>query len=147
MSTPFPPPPAAPAKPQRKIWPWALGGCLLLVLLAVGAFVGLGYFGLKAMGSATANVVSQVPAVQEHFGAVTDAGMDFSAMGANPGAMVFKITGEKGEGLLKIQLDPATQEFQSATLTLPSGEIHELDAQTLEKLKSLQTGGLPVPAG
>jgi hypothetical protein len=147
MSTPYPNPPSAPATPQRKLWPWFLGGCLLLVLLGVGAFVALGWFGLKAMGTATKDIVASVPAVQEHFGAVTDAGMDFGAMGANPGAMVFKITGAKGEGRLVIQIDPATQAFTSATLTLPSGEVHELDATTLDQLKALQQGQLPVPQG
>ena len=144
MSTPFPPPPAAPQK-QRKIWPWALGGCLLVVVLGIGAIVAAGYFGMKVMGSATKDIVASVPAVQEHFGTVTDAGMDFSAMGANPGQMVFKITGAKGEGLLKIQLDPATQQFQSATLTLPNGDVHELDQATLDKLQALQQGQIPLP--
>ena len=142
MNTPFPPPPAAPEK-KRKLWPWFLGGCLVLVLIAVAAVAGLGYFGLKAMGSATKEIVASVPAVQEHFGAVTDAGMDFAAMGSSPGAMVFKITGEKGEGRLTIQMDQATQQFQSATLTLPNGEVHELDATTLDQLKALQQGQLP----
>jgi hypothetical protein len=142
MNTPFPPPPAAPEK-KRKLWPWFLGGCLVLVLIAVAAVAGLGYFGMKAMGAATKEVVANVPAVQEHFGAVTDAGMDFAAMGATPGSMVFKITGEKGEGRLSIQIDQATQQFQSATLTLPNGEVHELDATTLDQLKALQQGQLP----
>jgi hypothetical protein len=144
MTTPFPPPPAAP-EAKRKLWPWFLGGCLLLILLAVGGFVAIGWFGVKALGSATKDVVASVPAVTEHFGAVTDAGMDFAAMGTTPGAMVFKITGEKGEGRLSIQLDPATQQFQSATLTLPNGEVHELDKKTLDQLKALQQGQLPMP--
>jgi hypothetical protein len=145
MNTPFPPPPAAPEK-KRKLWPWFLGGCLLLILLAVGAFVAVGYFGLKALGTATKDVIANVPAVQEHFGAVSDAGMDFGAMSASGGsAMVFKITGEKGEGRLSIQLDPATQQFKSATLTLPNGDVHEIDQTTLEQLKALQQGQMPIP--
>lgn len=142
MNTPFPPPPAN-DKPKRTLWPWFLGGCLVLVLIAVAAVAGLGYFGMKAMGSAAKDMVASVPAVQEHFGAVTDAGMDFAAMGASPGSMVFKITGEKGEGRLDIRMNQATQEFESATLTLPNGEVHELDASALDQLKALQAGQLP----
>jgi hypothetical protein len=144
MNTPFPPPPSAPQKP-RKLWPWFLGGCLLLVVLGVAAVVGVGWFGLKAMGSATKDVVATVPVVQEHFGVVSDAGMDFAAMGTTPGAMVFKITGDKGEGRLAIQLDPVTQEFQSATLTLPNGETREIDPSLLRQLEALSKGQIPAP--
>lgn len=141
MSTPFPPPPAAPEK-KRKLWPWFLGGCLVLILLGVGAVVGIGYFGLKAAGSATKDIVSSVPAVQEHFGAVTEAGMDFAAMveagQAGRSVVIFNITGEKGEGRIVVETDQATQQFKSATLTLPSGESVELDAETLQRLQSMQ---------
>ena len=144
MSTPFPPPPAAPAK-QRKIWPWALGGCLVLLLggLAIGAVF---WFGLKQFGAQTQSAVQALPGVEEHFGAVTDAGMDFGALGTNPGAMVFKITGEKGEGRLVVQIDPATREFRSATLTLPNGETREIDTTLLRQLEALSRGQLPAPA-
>lgn len=142
MSTPFPPPPAAPEKPKRKLWPWFLGGCLLLILLAVVAFVGLGYFGMKALGSATKEMVGSVPAVQEHFGTVTDAGMDMGAMmeagKTGKSVMAFTITGEKGEGRLVIEMDQATQEFKSAELILPNGETRQLDAATLDQLRALQ---------
>lgn len=142
MNTPFPPPPAAPETPKRKLWPWFLGGCLLLLLLGGLAIVAAGYFGMKAMGSATKDAVAQVPAVQEHFGVISDAGMDFAGMmeagQAGQSVMAFKITGEKGEGRLTIQLNPATQAFESATLTLPNGETRTLDTAALDKLKALQ---------
>ena len=141
MNTPYPPPPAN-DPPKRKLWPWFLGGCLVLILLGVGAVVGLGYFGMKAVGSATQEMVASVPVVQEHFGAVTDAGMDMGAMmeagQAGKSVVVFNITGEKGEGRLVIETDQTTQEFKSATLTLPSGEAVELDAATLRQLQGLQ---------
>lgn len=141
MSTPFPPPPAAPEK-KRKLWPWFLGGCLVLILLGVAAVVGLGYFGMKAVSAGGKEIVAQVPAVQEHFGAVTDAGMDFGAMmeagQTGKSVVIFNITGEKGEGRLVIETDQATQAFKSATLTLPSGETVEVDAATLKQLQSLQ---------
>lgn len=145
MNTPFPPPPAAPQK-TRRIWPWALGGCLVLVLLAVVGFVALGWFGLKAMGSATKDVMATVPAVQEHFGAINDAGMDFGAIGTNPGALTFNITGEKGTGTLVVQIDPQTRAFQSATLTLPNGETREIDTTVLRQLEALSQGQIPAPA-
>ncbi|MGL6290179.1 MAG: hypothetical protein ACRC2H_05790 [Silanimonas sp.] len=142
MSTPFPPPPSAPAKPQRKLWPWFLGGCLVLILLGVAAVVGLGYFGMQAMGTATKDMVANVPAVQEHFGTVTDAGMDMGAVmeaaQAGKSVMAFTITGDKGQGRLVIEMDQATQQFKSATLTLPNGEVRELDASTLQQLQALQ---------
>jgi hypothetical protein len=141
MSTPFPPPPAN-DKPKRKLWPWFLGGCLVLILLAVAAVVGLGYFGMKAVGSATQEMVASVPVVQEHFGVVTDAGMDMGAMmeagQTGKSVVVFNIPGEKGEGRLVIETDQATQAFKSATLTLPSGETVELDAATLKQLQGMQ---------
>ncbi len=143
MSTPFPPPPAAPAKPARKIWPWALGGCLLLVLLVGAGVGGLAWFGLKQFGAQTATAVQSIPGVEEHFGTVSDAGMDLGAMTANPGAMVFKITGAKGEGRLTIQMDPQTQQFRSATLTLPNGETREVDTAFLKTLEALSQGQIP----
>jgi hypothetical protein len=142
MSTPFPPPPSANNPPKRKLWPWFLGGCLVLILLAVAAFVGLGYFGMKAMGTATKDMVASVPAVQEHFGTITDAGMDMGAImeagKTGQSVLAFNITGDKGEGRLVIEMDQATQQFKSATLTLPNGEAMELDASTLQQLQALQ---------
>jgi hypothetical protein len=135
--------PAPNAGKPRKLWPWFLGGCLLLVLLGVVALVAVGWFGMKMMGDATRKIVAEVPLVEEHFGKVTDAGMDFGGMGSQPGAMVFRIVGEKGEGRLVITLDPSTSQFQSATLILPNGEEHALDQRTLEQLQALQTGGIP----
>ena len=141
MSTPFPPPPAAPEK-KRKLWPWFLGGCLTLIVLGGLAVAAMFYFGAKAVSAGGKEIVAQVPAVQEHFGAVTDAGMDFGAMmeasQAGRSVMIFNITGEKGEGRLVIETDQATQAFKSATLTLPSGETVEVDAATLKQLQSLQ---------
>lgn len=151
MNTPYPPPPAAPAKPQRKLWPWFLGGCLLLLLIGAVAIGAVLYFGAKAISAGTKELVGNVPAVREHFGAVSEAGLDLGAMTeagqAGQSIMVFRIAGEKGEGRLSIQLDPATQAFQSATLTLPNGEVHELDKKTLDQLKALQQGRLPIPQG
>lgn len=37
---PPPPYPQAPQKPKRKVWPWVLGGCLLVFVLGVGGCVG-----------------------------------------------------------------------------------------------------------
>ncbi len=141
MSTPFPPPPAAPEK-KRKLWPWFLGGCLTLIVLGGLAVAAMFYFGAKAVSAGGKEIVAQVPAVQEHFGAVTDAGMDFGAMmeasQAGRSVMIFNITGEKGEGRLVIETDQATQAFKSATLTLPSGETVEVDAATMKQLQALQ---------
>lgn len=141
MSTPFPPPPAAPEK-KRKLWPWFLGGCLTLIVLGGLAVAAMFYFGAKAVSAGGKEIVGQVPAVQEHFGAVTDAGMDFGAMmeagQSGKSVVIFNITGEKGEGRLVIETDQATQAFKSATLTLPSGETVEVDAATLKQLQNLQ---------
>jgi hypothetical protein len=141
MNTPFPPP-SANEKPKRKLWPWFLGGCLVLILLGVAAFVGLGYFGMKAMGTATKDMVASVPAVQEHFGTITDAGMDMGAImeagQTGKSVLAFTITGDKGDGRLVIEMDQATQQFKSATLTLPNGEAMELDVATLQQLQGLQ---------
>jgi len=145
MNVPFPPPPAAPIKPRRKIWPWALGGCLLVLLIGVVTVGALIYFGAKAIAAGSREVVAQVPAVQEHFGPLTGVGMDWGAMTANPGTMVLKLTGAKGEGRLLIQTDPATMQFRSATLTLPNGEVHELDTAELRQLQALQQGQWPLP--
>ena len=143
MNTPFPPPPAN-DKPKRKLWPWFLGGCLVLIVIGAVAIGGLFYFGAKAVSAGGKEIVAQVPAVQEHFGAISDAGMDFGAMmaagQAGKSVMIFNITGEKGTGKLEIQLDQATQQFQSATITLPSGEVHTVDQATLDMLKGLQQG-------
>ena len=43
-------------------------------------------------------------------------------------------------------LDPATQAFRSATLTLPDGQVRELDSATIDRLKALSEGRLPPPA-
>jgi hypothetical protein len=141
MSTPFPPPPAN-DKPKRKLWPWFLGGCLTLIVLGGLAVAAMFYFGAKAVSAGGREIVAQVPAVQEHFGAVTDAGMDFGAMmeagQTGKSVVIFNITGEKGEGRLVIETDQATQAFKSATLTLPSGETVEVDAATLKQLQNLQ---------
>ncbi|MFN3964926.1 MAG: hypothetical protein ACK4JC_05845 [Silanimonas lenta] len=139
--------PAPTAARPRRLWPWVLGGCLVLVLLAVAALVALGWFGMKMVGETTRQAVAEVPLVQEHFGRVEDVGMDFGGIveagQAGQQAMVFRLRGEKGEGRLVITADPASGEFRSATLTLPNGEVHELDQRTLEQLKALQGGGLP----
>lgn len=146
MNTPFPSPPA-PAKTARKIWPWALGGCLVLVVLAVLAAGGLVWFGAKQIGAQTQSIVQTLPGVQEHFGTVSDAGMDVAAMTQQPGAMVFTITGEKGTGTLRVQLDPQTAQFRSAILTLPNGETREIDPALLHPLQGLMQGQLPIPQG
>ncbi|GIX38573.1 MAG: hypothetical protein KatS3mg127_1812 [Silanimonas sp.] len=111
MNTPTPN-----AAQPRKLWPWVLGGCLVLVLLAVAALVALGWFGLKMVGETTRQAVAEVPLVQEHFGRVEDVGMDFGGIAeagqAGQQAMVFRLRGEKGEGRLVITTDPAGGEFQ-----------------------------------
>ena len=150
MSTPFPPPSPSAAAPKRRIWPWALGGCLILLLLAGGALVAIGWFGVKALGSATKDVLAGVPAVSENFGPLQDAGFDWGAMGQATAkgehVMIYAITGEKGRGSLRIDLDPATQAFRSATLTLSDGQVRELGSATIERLKALSEGRLPPPA-
>lgn len=146
MSTPFPPPPAAPP-PQRKIWPWALGGCLLLLVVGALAVGGIAWFGFKQLGAQTQSVVQGLPGVEEHFGVVSDAGMDLAAMGQQPGSMVFTITGEKGKGTLRVLMDPQSGAFRSATLTLPNGETREIDPNLLRSLEGLMQGQLPVPQG
>lgn len=142
MNTPFPPPPSAPAKSQRKLWPWFLGGCLGLLLVGGLAIAAMFYFGAKAISAGGKEIVAQVPAVQEHFGTVTDAGMDMGAImeagQTGKSVMAFKITGEKGEGRLVMEIDPATNQFKSATLTLPNGETREIDPALLQQLQGLQ---------
>lgn len=145
MSTPFPPPPAAPQK-QRKIWPWALGGCLVLLLLGALAIGGFFWFGLKQFGGQAQASVQALPGVSENFGTVTDAGIDWAAMGTNPNALVFNITGERGNGRLVVTLDPQSRQFQSATLTLPNGETREIDTALLRQLEALSQGRMPAPA-
>lgn len=145
MSTPFPSPPPAAAKPQRKIWPWALGGCLVLLLLGALAVGAMLWFGVKQIGGQVQQTVTAIPGVSENFGVISDAGMDLGAMGTTPGAMVFNITGEKGTGTLVVQIDPQTRAFQSATLTLPSGEKREIDIALLRQLEALSQGQVPVP--
>jgi hypothetical protein len=97
---------------------------------------------MKAMGTATKDMVASVPAVQEHFGTITDAGMDMGAImeagQTGKSVLAFTITGDKGDGRLVIEMDQTTQQFKSATLTLPNGEAMELDAATLQQLQGLQ---------
>lgn len=137
MNTPFPPPPAAPEK-KRKLWPWFLGGCLVLILLIVVGIGAVTWFGLKAMGTQARDSIAALPAVQENFGTLADASIDTAALAQ--GMMAFTLTGERGEGRLAIKLNPQTGAFESATLTLPSGEVRELDGAALERLKALQQG-------
>ena len=137
MNTPFPPPPAAHEK-KRKLWPWFLGGCLILVLLLGVGIAAITWFGLKAMGTQARDSIATLPAVQQNFGALSDASIDTGALAQ--GLMAFSLTGERGEGRLAIKLNPQTGAFESATLTLPSGEVRELDGAALQRLQALQEG-------
>ncbi len=140
MNAPFPPSPGSPAKPQRKLWPWFLGGCLLLVLLAIGTFALLAWFGIKAMSTQARDTVAALPMVQENFGTLTGADFDTSALAQ--GVLAFSLTGQHGEGRLAIRVNPQTGAFESATLTLPNGEVRELDTTALQRLQALQSGDL-----
>lgn len=149
MTSPFPPPPAS-GKP-RKLWPWFLGGCLLLLLAGVLAFAAIVYFGAKMIGTASRDIVGGIPLVQEHFGTITSADLDtnlgalMAAGGSGKAALSINITGEKGVGVLTIQIDPISQQFSSATLTLPNGEVRQLDTAALRQLQALQQGQWPLP--
>lgn len=136
MNTPFPPPP--PTRKKRTLWPWFLGGCLLLLLIGGVLLVGLVWFGVKALGTQARDSIGSLPAVQENFGALTDASLDTGALAQ--GMMAFTLRGELGEGRLAIRLDPQTGAFDSATLTLPSGEVRQLDGAALRRLQALQEG-------
>ena len=138
MNTPFPPPPNNAQKPKRKLWPWFLGGCLLLVLVGGVLVAALFWFGIKAVGTQARDSIASLPAVQQNFGALADASFDTSALAQ--GMMAFSLRGELGEGRLAIRLDPETGAFDSATLTLPNGEVRELDGAALQRLQALQDG-------
>lgn len=133
--------------PKRSIWPWALGGCLLLVVLVVGGFIAAIWFGLSAFKDQATAAISEHPVVVEHFGTVSDVSLDFAAMSTpqadpNNQAIVVNITGSNGTGQATVIMrnnpggDPT---FVSATLTLPNGETLELDPATM------QLPGIPAP--
>lgn len=137
MNTPYPPPAANHRSPARKLWPWALGGCLLALLLALVLLVGVIWLGLRGMDAASRTVVGQIPGVEQAFGTITDTRVDFGAMGtAEVGTVVLRITGSQGEGKLTIQTDPLTFTFRSAILTLPDGSTRVLDQAELERLRA-----------
>lgn len=151
MNQDFPPPPpttppsSSPPSPARKraIWPWFLGGCLLIVLLAVVALGLLGWFGLKMAGSAMSTGMSQtmakVPGVTEHFGTLSDVSVDWAATTASGGrAMVVDITGSQGKGELRIEVDPINGSFTGASIVLPDGRTLGLDQEQLRQLEDLQ---------
>lgn len=133
--------------PKRSIWPWALGGCLLLVVLVVGGIIAAVWFGYSAFKDQATAAISEHPVVVEHFGTVSDVSLDFAAMGTpqadpNNQAIVVNITGSNGTGKATVIMrnnpggDPS---FVSATLTLPNGETLELDPATM------QLPGIPAP--
>ena len=125
--------------PKRPIWPWALGGCLLLIVLVVAGILGLAWWGINAFKDQAAAVVTEHPVVVEHFGTVSDVSLNFEAMGTaqadpNEQAIVVDITGTNGTGQAVVIMrnnpggEPA---FVRATLTLPNGDELELDPATL----------------
>lgn len=101
---------------------------------------------IQAANESTKSVIVEVlhsnPNAREAFGEISDTTMDFQEMmeagNAGNSVVAFTIIGDKGEGRLIVEKDPATQAFKSATLTLPSGETVEVDAATLKQLQSLQ---------
>lgn len=144
MSTPFPPPPpTAQAAAPRRLWPWVLG-CFSLLLLAGVLLVAGVWFGIRALGNMGQQMVAAVPGVQEQFGEITDVGIDWPAISAAAAAgqqaIVLDLSGATGTGALKIVLDPASGQFRSAQLTLPTGEVREFDATMLARLQALQEG-------
>ena len=62
------------------------------------------------------------------------------AAAAGQQAIVLDLSGATGTGALKIVLDPASGQFRSAQLTLPTGEVREFDASMLARLQALQEG-------
>lgn len=144
MSTPFPPPPpTAQASPLRRLWPWALG-CFSLLLLAGVLLVAGVWFGIRALGTMSNQMVAAIPGVQAQFGEITDVGIDWTAISAAAAAgqqaIVLDLSGATGTGALKIVLDPVSGQFRSAQLTLPTGEVREFDASMLARLQALQEG-------
>ncbi len=125
--------------PKRSIWPWALGGCLLLVVLVVVGIVGVAWWAMGAIKDQATAVVTEHPLVTEHFGTVSDVSLNFEAtgatqVGANEQALVVDITGSNGTGQATVILrnNPSGEPtFVRATLTLPNGDELELDPATL----------------
>jgi len=158
MNTPFPPPSPTPARSARRIWPWALG-CFTLLLLAGVLLVAGIWFGIRALGQMSQQMVTAIPGVQAQFGEITDVGIDWGAISAAAAAgrqaIVLDLSGAAGVGGLEIEIDPGSGAFRSARLTLPNGEVRELDTAMLARLQALQEGQLlpllplilPAPTG
>jgi hypothetical protein len=133
--------------PKRPIWPWALGGCLLLIVLVIAGIIGLAWFGLNAFKDQATAAIAEHPVVVEHFGTVSDVSLDFTAMSTpqadpNNQAIVVNITGSNGTGQATVIMrnNPSGEPtFVSATLTLPNGEKLELDPATM------RLPGIPAP--
>jgi len=145
MNTSFPPPPPPSARSARRIWPWALG-CFSLLLLAGVLMVAGIWFGIRVLGQMSNQVVAAIPGVQAQFGEITDVGIDWAAISAAAAAgrqaIVLDLNGAAGAGGLEIEIDPDTGAFRSAHLTLPNGEVRELDTAMLARLQALQEGQL-----
>lgn len=145
MNTSFPPPPPPSARSARRIWPWALG-CFSLLLLAGVLMVAGIWFGIRVLGQMSNQVVAAIPGVQAQFGEITDVGIDWAAISAAAAAgrqaIVLDLNGAAGAGGLEIEIDPGTGAFRSARLTLPNGEVRELDTAMLARLQALQEGQL-----
>jgi len=113
---------------QVKILVLSALGLLLVGVLAVGGFV---YFGWGLFTDQVRAVLDANPVVQEHVGVVEELEFEFEATGEyeDPDVFVFRVSGPRGSGLVSAKLvsvDADTEELQSGTLHLDSGEVFEL---------------------
>ena len=120
-------------KPKRKLWPWFLGGCLLLIVLVVGGIVGVGFWGMGKFGDLVQEGFKDHPAVIEHFGTLESVNMDFQATSQADGqSVVFAVTGSKGKGQIAIpktemESMESGEGAQVFVITTPTGEQVEVD--------------------
>lgn len=67
---PATPPPVAPTAPEKKKsspWPWILGGCLLIVLVAIGSMAALGWWGARKVKKEIEKYQPSIDKTRENF--------------------------------------------------------------------------------
>ncbi len=117
-------------KPKRKLWPWFLGGCLLLIVLVIGGIFAAGYWGISKLGEMAQAGFEENAVVIEQFGEIQNVSMNFAASGENNGQfIVFDVEGEKGKGSIAMDKDAVEQGGAGRLLiiTTPNGEVIEVD--------------------
>jgi len=119
-------------QPPKKsnVWLWILlgvGGVVVMSCVCCGGFM---WFGFNLVGQQVIGKLNSDPIAQQHLGTVSSATMDFAGIadankGNAPGGkqyIVFAVKGDKGSGKVKAIQKPGGQDFEDATLILPSGE-------------------------